>query len=84
MDYPVRSILNFLALHPIKTMNVAFFRYFPILNREDCNDDGLDKLLRDTATHFADCDYGELPVRKQSKLDLVKFYPPTIFLPNLV
>lgn len=62
IDIPLRSILTLLSEYPIKTMNVAFFRYLPILNREDCDNDGMDKLLRDTAMHFSECDYTKMPV----------------------
>ncbi|THD26914.1 hypothetical protein D915_002308 [Fasciola hepatica] len=74
VDFPARSLLNLLALYPIKTMNMAFFRYFPILNKEDCNDESLDKLLRDTAIHFSDCDYGKVPLGVLHKMTGFTFY----------
>ncbi|VDP88390.1 unnamed protein product [Echinostoma caproni] len=56
VDVPIKTMLKLLSAHPIKTMNVAFFRYLPILHQEDCNDDSMNKLLRDTAIHFG-CSY---------------------------
>ncbi|THD26916.1 hypothetical protein D915_002310 [Fasciola hepatica] len=70
----LKSVLTLLSEYPIKTMNVAFFRYLPILNREDCHDDNMNKLLRDTAIHFSDCDFTKLPERVAILVSLMNLY----------
>ncbi|VDP67911.1 unnamed protein product [Echinostoma caproni] len=74
IDIPIKTMLKLLSAHPIKTMNVAFFRYLPILHQEDCNDDSMNKLLRDTAIHFGSCDYSPLPLGILHRWSALAFY----------